>query len=203
MDSTIASETWGTGGRFGIVPLSKGRIYWFACVRAREADPDIAAYGSSELLGRFDKYHSPIPEIIGMTANEQLLHHDLYDIRPLRRFVYQRTALLGDAAHAMTPNMGQGACQAIEDAVLLGRSLELSDTLEEGLDLYEHSRVSRTSKIVRLSRTIGAVAQWENRAAAGLRNAILRSMPKDSAMKQLNFLYRINLEPHGQKGGRT
>ncbi|CAM5480165.1 hypothetical protein SCYAM73S_07743 [Streptomyces cyaneofuscatus] len=112
----------GPGERFGIVPLVDGRIY----VYATAAGPYEAADHHAELIRRFGAWHDPIPALLDRLGRRnpdpvRELHHDFYELAsPLPRFHSGRVALLGDAAHAMTPNMGQGGCQAIEDAVRRG-----------------------------------------------------------------------------------
>lgn len=74
----------------------------------------------------FKDYCDPIPEILSHTQNENLIWNDILDIKPIPRYAYGRTVLIGDAAHATTPNLGQGACQAIEDAVILASEMSSS-----------------------------------------------------------------------------
>ena len=88
---------------------------------------------------------------------------------------------MGDAAHAMTPNLGQGACQALEDAVVLAQCLDGNG----GLESYDRLRRKRTQMIARRAHRIGAVAQWESPAAAALRNAALRLLPQSSFARSL------------------
>jgi 2-polyprenyl-6-methoxyphenol hydroxylase-like FAD-dependent oxidoreductase len=117
-----ATETWGRGMRFGIVPLGDGQVYWFAVLTApagshREDTLD-------DLLTLFGGWHDPIPALLRATRPESLLLHDIrYLATPLPSFHRGRVVLLGDAAHAMTPDLGQGGCQALEDAVALCAAL--------------------------------------------------------------------------------
>src|SRR4051794_34840734 len=78
----------------------------------------------------------------------------------LVRWSVGRITLLGDAAHPMTPNLGQGACQALEDAVALADCLDSTTDLGAALHDYEQRRIARTSQIVRRSRLVGQVGQW-------------------------------------------
>lgn len=82
--------------------------------------------------------------------------------------------LLGDAAHAMTPNLGQGACQAIEDGVALTRCLAANSDPVAALRAYEARRIPRTAPIVRRSRMIGELGQWTNPIACRVRTQIQR-----------------------------
>ena len=116
------TESWGCGQRFGLVPLADGPTYWFATANAPEHQhaPDGE---HTEVLRRFAGWHAPIDQVVTGTAARSVLRHDVYDLRPgLRTFLRGRVVLLGDAAHAMTPNLGQGACQALEDSPLWARS---------------------------------------------------------------------------------
>jgi 2-polyprenyl-6-methoxyphenol hydroxylase-like FAD-dependent oxidoreductase len=169
------SESWGRGERFGIVDIGFGEIYWFACANAppNGRDRDVHA----ELLERFSSWHSPIEQIIRATPPNRILRTDITDRPPIKRWHDGRVVLLGDAAHPMTPNLGQGAGQAIEDALALDHVLAESTSLEEALRAYEGRRVARANAITRASRQVGWVAQWENRMAVWLRNAGMRCVP--------------------------
>ncbi|KIF07769.1 monooxygenase, partial [Streptomyces sp. RSD-27] len=109
---TGAAETWGRGERFGTVPLADGRLYAYATAVAPEGyrPADVRA----ELLRRFGTWHLPLPALLERIDPARVLQHDLYDLAaPLPRLHDGRTAWIGDAAHAMTPNLGQGGCQAV------------------------------------------------------------------------------------------
>lgn len=194
VDLTETSETWGPGCRFGIVPVSKNRLYWFACINAKENDPAKRAYGITELLTHFGKFHSPIPEILRHTENDQLIWNDIIDVKPLKQFAFGRIVLLGDAAHATTPNMGQGACMAIEDAAILANTLANSPSVEEAFLTFERKRIKRTTTIVKNSWQLGRVAQWRNPLLITFRNILLRLTPPSVAEKQIKFLQDVNFQ---------
>lgn len=186
------SETWGPGSRFGIVPLTNKRVYWFACLNAKANDPVMKEFRVSDLLRYFGKFHSPVPEILKKTRDEQLIWSDIMDLEPIRQFAFGNIVLMGDAAHATTPNMGQGACMAIEDAAVLSNCLENYATTEEAFRQFEVKRIGRTTRIVNTSRTLGRVAQWENPLLLKLRNAALRLTPQRVTEGQLKFLYEVS-----------
>lgn len=190
----VASETWGPNGRFGIVPLAGGKVYWFACVNAPYHDPETASFKKKDLLTLFKDYHSPIPEIINITKDEAILHNDIIDIAPIRQFAFGRILLIGDAAHATTPNMGQGASQAIEDAVIVASCVNTFTTIDDAFKHFEKLRVKRTAKIIKMSRWIGQVAQSRNRTMIKIRDYLLRRQSPASQLKRLKFLYDIKLE---------
>jgi 2-polyprenyl-6-methoxyphenol hydroxylase-like FAD-dependent oxidoreductase len=167
-----AGETWGPRGRFGIFPVRDGRVYWYASVNAPEGER--AEPGERRLLQRvFDGYHDPIPALIEASAEESIVRNDSYDRPPLARWGEGCVTLLGDAAHPMTPNLGQGACQAIEDAIVLAERLRGAADVPGALRAYEQRRLERTRRIVERSRALGRLAQLENRALAALRDAVM------------------------------
>ncbi len=181
-------ESWGRGSRFGFVPLSQGRVYWFATRNAPEGKADGASGSKRELLDLFAGWHEPIEAVIEATEEGAILHNDIYDREPLHQWSKGRVTLLGDAAHPMTPNMGQGACQAIEDALVLADCLHNASCIETALQTYEQRRIKRTNAIVKRSRDIGRVAQWENPLACSVRNAILKRTSSGMLLKQLGWV---------------
>ncbi len=124
---TAVGETWGSGERFGITPLPDGRVYWFAVANGAATSAvanqtSDAVSGVDEVRRRFTGWHDPIPALLDATDPDTVLRNDIIELAaPLPSFVNGRIALVGDAAHAMTPNLGQGGNLAIEDAVTLAR----------------------------------------------------------------------------------
>jgi 2-polyprenyl-6-methoxyphenol hydroxylase-like FAD-dependent oxidoreductase len=141
----------------------------------------------------FRGWHEPIEALLTATREESILRNDIYDVVPLKSFVRGRVALLGDAAHAMTPNLGQGACQAIEDAVVLAACLKESGDVAAGLAGYERRRVPRTTEVLLQSRGFGTVAQIENGALCLLRNAAMRMTPPGVASKRIKALLDVGI----------
>jgi 2-polyprenyl-6-methoxyphenol hydroxylase-like FAD-dependent oxidoreductase len=187
-----ASETWGRRGRVGIVPLTDDRVYWFACINASPQNQKMAQLTSRNLADHFRHYHAPIPDLLAETPNENLIWNDIIDLKPLKRFAFDRTLLLGDAAHATTPNMGQGACQAIEDAVVLADALARNDSVAAAFQNFERRRLLRTRTITNNSWRIGQVAQWSSPFLTILRNGLFRSLPARVNERQLEMLYSVD-----------
>ena len=194
LDLNETSETWGPGCRFGIAPLNNNRLYWFACVNATENDQQKRAYGIKELSKHFAEFHSPIPEILQHTKDHQLIWNDIVDIKPFKRFAFGKILLMGDAAHATTPNMGQGACMAIEDAAILANMISDSHSVDEAFVAFERKRIHRTTTIVKESWQLGRIAQWENKLLISLRNVLLRLTPASVAEKQIRFIQNVSFQ---------
>jgi 2-polyprenyl-6-methoxyphenol hydroxylase-like FAD-dependent oxidoreductase len=192
LDIEASSETWGPGSRFGIVPLSKDRLYWFACINAKQMDAEMQALKSTELLHYFKNFHSPIKEVLKATPDDKIIWNDIIDIRPLKKFAFGNIILMGDAAHATTPNMGQGACMAIEDAAILANCIENYESPEEAFVQFEKRRIARTTKIVNTSWRIGKMAHLENPLLIALRNFALKRTPQKFTENQVKFLTDIS-----------
>ncbi|MFD4020351.1 FAD-dependent monooxygenase [Streptomyces sindenensis] len=187
-----AAETWGKGERFGIVPLADGRVYVYATAVAgsgtRPADH------RAELVRRFGAWHDPIPALLDRLDRREpdpvtILHHDFHELAvPLPRFHSGRVALLGDAAHAMTPNLGQGGCQAIEDAVVLAHLLAGDTGVPAALAAYTEARLERTTRISRRSRRMGDLARLSHPLAVSVRNFAVRATPSAVTTRELDTL---------------
>jgi 2-polyprenyl-6-methoxyphenol hydroxylase-like FAD-dependent oxidoreductase len=182
----MAGEYWGQGARFGVAPLSGGRVYWFATRNAPAGTRETPEAAQARLLTTFRDWCSPIPEIIAATDPAVILHNDIADRPPLASWSAGRVTLLGDAAHPMTPNLGQGACQALEDAVVLADCLDGTAELGAALSAYEQRRIPRTTRIVEQSRRIGQVGQWQNPLACALRDALTRHVLARAQSGQLD-----------------
>ena len=174
-DDLVVAISWDRGAEFGIVPLADGRVYWFAAVNATpgSAPPEIDA--------RFHRWHDPVPALIAATP--AILRDDLACLdEPLPTYVNGRVVLLGDAAHAMTPNLGQGANQALEDAVVLATVAGRPD----GTAVYDRYRRPRSQRVARASRMIGRFGQQlENPLAVASRNALVRLVPPRLALRSM------------------
>ncbi|GAB2616159.1 monooxygenase [Paractinoplanes abujensis] len=144
----VLSETWGDGKVFGVVGLGDGRVY---CYATAPAPPGESA--AADLARLFDGWHAPVPALIA--AAGAVIRTDIRCLDPTPRTFHRgRVVLLGDAAHAMTPNLGQGACQALEDAVVLAAYAGEPG----GLARYSAERVLRTTAVAAASRRIGRMA---------------------------------------------
>jgi 2-polyprenyl-6-methoxyphenol hydroxylase-like FAD-dependent oxidoreductase len=133
------SETWGPGARFGLIPIGGGRLYWFTAEDAPDGAP-LPDAPLEEIRRRFSGWHDPIAAVVDATEEATLSRTFVYDRPPAKRWGEGRVTLLGDAGHPMTPNLGQGAAQALEDAVVLGAELGRGGEPAEALRRYEARR---------------------------------------------------------------
>lgn len=192
-NSIAPGEYWGPGQRFGAAPMSAGRIYWWATRNAPAGERAMPEQAHALLRDLFAGWADPIPALIAATPPEAVLQNDIADRPPLRRWSQGRITLLGDAAHPTTPNLGQGACMALEDAVALADALAAEHEIPAALQAYERRRIPRTSQIVLQSRRIGQIGQWRNPLACAARDALLRALvaPRQAAAIDSVVGYRI------------
>lgn len=187
----VLGETWSFRERFGYLPLPDGRVYWFGVATmppGSRFDDETA-----EVRRRFGLWHRPIPELIAATSSEAVIRHDVSDLaEPLPTYVHGRTVLLGDAAHAMTPNLGQGGGQALEDAATLAILLEGvgplphdERRLTQALDEYDRLRRPRTQALAMQARRLGALAHVGWRPGAFLRDAAFALLPSSALARAM------------------
>lgn len=183
-------EIDGRGARFIFFPVGDGNIYWSAIANAPEgANPEAGgeeiAQDREMLLQRYSGWAEPTHALIAATDSSSIYRREIADRDPVKRWSEGRCTLLGDAAHAMTINLGQGACQAIEDAVVLANCLGSESDSVLALRAYEEKRIRRTASFVRRSRTIGAMGRWKSPLACGMRGLIQRVVFPTVALRDL------------------
>lgn len=182
------NEAWGKGDRFAFVQFSPDEIYWYA-VKSFTNGPE--EFSKDKLGLYFQKYPTLIQEIIKKTAPETLHTTVMKDLKPIHTWHDAYSCLIGDAAHATTPNMGQGACQSIEDAYVLAESLSMQ-TAPEAFKSYEKIRMAKAHRVVNQSRQIGTMSHWKNPVAISLRNLVLKSIPQKVTISQLEDLFELD-----------
>jgi 2-polyprenyl-6-methoxyphenol hydroxylase-like FAD-dependent oxidoreductase len=163
---------YGPGLRFAFYRVGGARLYWFAVANAEEGGKDPDGSRKPMLAERFKGWPSPVEEIIAATDEPVIHRRDLYDRDPVKQWGEGRVTLLGDAAHAMTFDVGQGAGQSIEDALVLSRYLNEDGDPVAALRRYEQRRMPRTAHMQRLSRFIGTIGKWDKPSSMRLRGVI-------------------------------
>lgn len=188
------TEIWDSAGRFGFVPLVGNLIYWYACINTTTENYDkVKSYRIAELQSNFKGFYKDIPHLIAHTADSDLIQSDILDIQPLKHFAFNRVLLLGDAAHATTPNMGQGACMAIEDVAVLIHELQLEENPLIAFVNFEKKRLYRTKSVITKSKQIGWIAQLESPILCRIRDAFFRALPQSFAKNQMQKLLNTDI----------
>ncbi|CAM5360293.1 hypothetical protein SALBM217S_02047 [Streptomyces griseoloalbus] len=176
-------ETWGRGAIWGTHPLKDGRVYAYAAAVAPSGEraPDDER---AELLRRYGDWHSPVPEVLAAVRPEDVLRHDVHHIaEPLPAFHLGRVALVGDAAHAMPPTLGQGGNQAVEDAITLAFPRpdmpSCADApVADGLPGYTAVRLPRTTAVARRAVRTARLNLRTGRVGTVVRDAGLAALAK-------------------------
>jgi 2-polyprenyl-6-methoxyphenol hydroxylase-like FAD-dependent oxidoreductase len=127
-----------------------------------------------------------IAKVIEATESPSVVRHELFDRKPIKSWVEGHVALLGDAAHPMLPFLGQGACQALEDAQALGQALETTDSISTALRAYQAQRQRRVARIVVASRRIGRLAHMRSKPLRAARDKAIAMAPERARMRQLD-----------------
>jgi 2-polyprenyl-6-methoxyphenol hydroxylase-like FAD-dependent oxidoreductase len=183
------SETWGAGRRFGIMPLGSDQVCWYATHNGPPEQSDDPAGPNEALLRLFGGWHRPVGALIEGTDPAMIIRIDARDRPALCRWGEGRVTLLGDAAHPITPNVGQGACLAIEDAASLAKALLAKPDVAAAFRAYEVRRRGRTASVGRSARRLGAIGQWENPWIVRGRNAVTRLVLASVARRRLTSVY--------------
>jgi len=183
------TEMWGPGKRVGVVPIGGGKVYVFLTANAPQRAPapfedDIGLHQEFAMFG--DPGKAAIEALRGL---EGVLHNDIEDCL-CPRWWAPRRVLIGDAAHAVTPNMGQGAGLAIEDAVALAALLAAEGPGDATLARFEALRKPRAAFIHQRSWDFGRVAQWRSAPMIWLRNRLFALTPPSVGQKALEAVVR-------------
>jgi 2-polyprenyl-6-methoxyphenol hydroxylase-like FAD-dependent oxidoreductase len=186
---TTAMEVYGRGQRFGIGPVGLGRTGWWATANEGEGDQEPAVERQAKLLTLFGSWRKPVPQLIEATPSDSILHNPAYDRPPDKRWGERQITLLGDAAHPATPNLGQGGCMAIEDAVVLARCIDKYGNPVKAFRSYENVRHRRTAAITRYSLRYGTVGQWESAIATRVREKALALIPESLARRVVRLVF--------------
>ena len=159
----------GDGCTFGLVPMGAGRTYGFAyVVQPRFRDPLEGRL--DRLRNRFAKFGLRVQEYLGSLERDDQVICSAMEWIELKKWHIGRVVLVGDAAHASSPMMGQGGCMAMEDACVLAEELRASATVESALASYVDRRKPRVEWVQRQSMAVGEILN----VPSAVRNAALR-----------------------------
>jgi 2-polyprenyl-6-methoxyphenol hydroxylase-like FAD-dependent oxidoreductase len=184
VDSVTLS--YGSGLRFVVYPVRDGRPYWAALFTTPMGGRDPDGGSKQAALDLFRDWYSGVGEVIEQTPDSAISRMDNFGRDPIKVWGEGRVTLLGDAAHPTTINIGQGACQAIEDAFALGECMRREGDVVQALRRYERCRIGRTAKMMEFAWQVGAVGQWSNPIAVRVREQILRLLWKGFIQRQFD-----------------
>lgn len=170
-----AFETWDKGARFGMVQIDSRNAYWYAGLN--DCPRGTLDMARPALLERFGRWHAPIREALSFAPESKAVRTEIYDRPVPERWHRGRVVLLGDAAHAMTPDLGQGACTAIEDALALADSMAGSRDLGRSLARYQRARRARCARVSARSRRVSRLCQLDSPLLCWLRDLTTRLTP--------------------------
>jgi 2-polyprenyl-6-methoxyphenol hydroxylase-like FAD-dependent oxidoreductase len=174
------TEGWltiGAGKQFIASPITHGRAYWAAGVTLTEGANRRLPAGLPFLAKAFQGWHAPIGHLLALSSEDDLIRTDVYDRPTPVRMSLGSVALAGDAAHPMTPDLGQGGCQALEDGVILAACLERFGEPAAAFAAYQSARLARVGRIVRDSRAMGELVSLKNPLLRRARDVGLRLTP--------------------------
>jgi len=183
------SESWGSGKRFGILNTGHRRFTWYATANVRSNHLDAPCGRKRELQELFAGWHEPIADFLEATDENEILKNGARDCAPLRRWGKGMVTLLGDAAHPCTPNLGQGGCMALEDALVLAKCIQKERCLQTALRRYESLRFHRTKHIQQRSSLMGHIGQWQSPLFVTGRRVVTRMLPAKLIERNLTRVY--------------
>ena len=180
-------EAWGKGCRFGFGQINDRQIYWFALLNIKES---ISEHKGTAWKDHFKIFDPLVNQLIQSTPDSKIHVAEITDLKPIKMWYKNKICLIGDAAHAMTPNMGQGAGQSIEDAYVLANCLE-KYTPEKAFEKYQSLRKTKALQIVNNSWRIGQIAQLENSFGIWMRNQVMKMTPDTIGTKQTAQVFEL------------
>lgn len=189
--SSVGFTLWGKKLQFGVSKIDKEKTYWFAVKLSEQNQKEDKDKLKSKLTKMFSEFTPIVNTLINNTEPDKIIRGDLSDLELLNSWYTDNICLIGDSAHSMTPDLGQGGAQAIEDAYYISNFIKNSDSIEKAFDSFFNQRKSKVQKLVKQSRATSKIA-ITNRPLEVIRNFILKSIPQKYMEKQMIELYKID-----------
>lgn len=192
-DTKNSLELWGTqaGLRASYSQVNENEVYWYITLKERPNITQKASQIKSYLMKLVAEFDSEIQDLVSKTPENAILHNDLYDFKPISTWYKGNCVLIGDAAHATTPNLGQGACQAIEDAYALAQCLAKYADKYQAFEAFQRVRIKKAKFVVNTSWQVGQISNIGGAIGYRIRNFILKMMPKSMGEKQFDYLFTV------------
>ena len=171
----------GEGRRFLFYPVGRWFVYWTAASTEPAGGQETGDEIKRKVLEQFQGWPEPVERLVEPTDESKTFLADTYDRKPVDRWGEGRVTLLGDAAHPMTWDRGQGAGQGVEGAVLLAKQIAQGDEPAAALRAWEAERIPRTKKLNRYSRQIGRLQQSDKPLLKAYREKVMLKLMTSAA----------------------
>ncbi len=186
-------EIWANtkGLRVGYSKINERQVYMFITNFEKAGGKDNLETVREEILKLCADFPNVVKNMIASTNPNDIIRTDLFDFKPIPKWIDKRVALIGDAAHATTPNLGQGACQAIEDAYVIAQQLSSNNDIETSFINFQQKRIKKATFI---TNTSWQVAQITNTSGLtkSIVKGILRMTPNSINERQLDKIYSLD-----------
>lgn len=191
-DVNAATEMWSIkpGVRLGYSHVNARQVYFYATACAPHGGKDALGMVKTHLAEIYSDFPLYLREMLSAAEESKIIRNDIWDFAPIPSWHEGRVVLVGDAAHATTPNMGQGGCQAVEDGFALAEALSLEASVGAAFKRYESMRMKKAQYVVNTSYRIGKLTNWGG-AKARLRNLAAGFAPKSAAKSQFKYLFNL------------
>lgn len=156
-DDLSPADQWttfvGEGKRVSLMPVADGKFYFFFDVPLPVGLDNHKSEYKTLLKQYFSGWCAPVQHLIDALDEQKTNRVEIHDIEPFAQFYKGRVVIVGDAAHSTTPDIGQGGCQAMEDAIYLARALQINTLgLQDALKRYQNKRNERANELVLRAR---------------------------------------------------
>lgn len=188
-------EIWGNtrGLRFGYLPVNENQAYWYATDFSGQNQSSVNVI--ENLLERYKEFNPFVHELIKLTPEKNIMHNDIYDFVPIKKWVNGNIALVGDSAHSTTPNLGQGGNQALESSLVIAECLaEINDKqdISKAFEKYQNIRIEKATKVVNTSWMISKITNIEKPFARKLTQYLIKHTPDFINQKQLEQIFDLD-----------